>query len=108
MDNNFVTKDDLQRMRIEIITELIQIFKPNINKEKKILKSDEVRELLGGISISKLQDMRRNGSLPYSKIGHILFYQYSDIEKILAENRLNDKKVSYGFEKRSNNFSIDE
>lgn len=45
-------------------------------------KSYEVRKLLN-ISAGTLQNLRINGTLAYTKIGGLMYYKYSDIEKVL-------------------------
>ena len=57
---------------------------------KKWLKSPEVRELLG-ISPGTLQNLRVNGTLPYTKVGGVLYYDYEDIMQVLEKNRVNNK-----------------
>jgi predicted site-specific integrase-resolvase len=57
---------------------------------KKWLKSYEVRELLN-ISPGTLQNLRINGTLPYTKIGGVMFYDYEDIKKILTENQVRNR-----------------
>ena len=53
---------------------------------KKRLKSPEVRELLG-ISPGTLQNLRVNGTLPFTKVRGMVYYQSDDILKMLEENR---------------------
>ena len=53
---------------------------------KKRLKSPEVRELLG-ISPGTLQNLRVNGTLPFTKVGSMVYYQSDDILRMLEENR---------------------
>tara|TARA_R110000868_G_scaffold410694_1_gene699934 strand:+ start:2464 stop:2697 length:234 start_codon:yes stop_codon:yes gene_type:complete len=57
---------------------------------KKWLKSPEVRELLG-ISPGTLQNLRINGTLPYTKVGGVLYYDYSEIMQVLEKNRVHNK-----------------
>jgi hypothetical protein len=70
-------------------------FSPALGKDsdkpgKKWLKSSEVRKMLG-ISPGTLQNLRVNGSLPFTKIGGIIFYSQEDIERLLKDN-----STSYG------------
>jgi hypothetical protein len=44
-----------------------------------------VRKLLN-ISTGTLQNLRINGTLPYTRMGSILYYKQADIDKILNEN----------------------
>lgn len=49
---------------------------------KEWLKSYEVRKLLG-ISAGTLQNLRLNGTLPYTKIGGLMYYRYEEIRKLM-------------------------
>jgi hypothetical protein len=49
---------------------------------KKWLKTHEVRKLLN-ISPGTIQTLRTNGTLPYKKIGHIIYYDIADIQRML-------------------------
>lgn len=83
MNVEFITKDDLERFKNEIIKE---INSGNQNQiQKKWLRSAEVREMLG-ISPGTLQNMRINGTIPFTKIGATLFYSMEDIQFILVGN----------------------
>ena len=52
---------------------------------KKWLKSFEVRKLLN-ISPNTLTNLRINGTLPYTKIGGVIYYNYDDIQSMLEAN----------------------
>lgn len=53
--------------------------------ESRWLKSNDVKELLG-ISHGKLQDLRDRGLIPFTKLGGVIFYDRSEIEKMLLKN----------------------
>ena len=92
MATSIVTMEDLKRFQFEWMNELKTFFSENISstsKPKKWLKSYEVRELLG-ISPGTLQNLRINGTLPYSRIGGAIYYDNDEIQKILAENRIHN------------------
>jgi hypothetical protein len=92
MATSIVTIEDLKRFKIELIDELKTFFSENQPlkaKAKKWLKSYEVRDLLG-ISPGTLQNLRINGTLPYSRIGGAIYYDNDEIQKILAENRIHN------------------
>lgn len=55
----------------------------------KWLKSKEIKQFLG-ISESGLQKLRRDGVLPYSRLGGIYFYNLSDVLNLLNANRRNN------------------
>ncbi|HAD97730.1 MAG TPA: DNA-binding protein [Cryomorphaceae bacterium] len=82
-----ITKEDLDQFKLELISEFKEILSVNSNPApKKWLKSYEVREMLG-ISPGTLQNMRINGTLPYTKVGGLIFYDNDDIQKMLVANR---------------------
>jgi hypothetical protein len=83
---NIITKEDLEQFKIELFAELKQMgIGPAMEKPKTWLKSVEVRKLLN-ISTGTLQNLRINGTLPYTRMGSILYYKQADIDKILNEN----------------------
>jgi hypothetical protein len=78
-----ITKDDLQAFRTELLHDIKQILSTvQPVKQKQWLKSPEVRQLLK-ISPGTLQNLRINGTLRFTKIGSIIYYNYEDIEKLL-------------------------
>jgi len=78
-----VTVDDLELFKFELLTEFqkmlagISTGKP----AKKWLKSEEVKAMLGA-STSKLQTLRINGTLPYTRLGGIPYYDAEDTDKM--------------------------
>ena len=91
MPTEIMTNDDLRKFKIELFQELKVLLKEHYGQvPKKWLKSYEVRELLG-ISPGKLQNMRSNGTLPYTKIGGMMFYDYENIKKMLDENLIQSR-----------------
>ena len=91
MPAEILTTDDLREFKIELLKEFKQILAVHHGQpSKKWLKSYEVRKLLG-ISPGTLQNLRINGTLPYTKIGGVMFYDYEDIKKMLKENQVNNR-----------------
>jgi hypothetical protein len=86
MNVNLITQDDLVEFRKLLISELKEVIISNTQQKKPWLKSAEVRKLLN-ISAGTLQTLRINGSLNYTKIGGIIYYNNSDIEKLLNGNK---------------------
>lgn len=82
MNVELITREDLKQFKSELILELRQIFKPETTHAKQWLRSAEVRKLLK-ISAGTLQNLRINGTLPFRKIGSIMYYAYNDIVAIL-------------------------
>jgi hypothetical protein len=71
--------------------ELLELLKPLLKGNgttpvKKWLKSDEVRKLLD-ISAGKLLTLRINGTLPYTKIGGVIYYDQDDINQMFSSRK---------------------
>ncbi|QNL50140.1 helix-turn-helix domain-containing protein [Olivibacter sp. SDN3] len=90
MEIDIVTKEDLRRMKMEMMEEIREILKENVKKEsnRQWLRSTEVREMLG-ISPGTLQNLRINGTLPYRKIGGSMYYRREDIRKMMEGGNSN-------------------
>ncbi len=87
MPTQIITTDDLREFKIELLDEIKQIFKElNGQPSKKWLKSYEVRKILN-LSPGTLQNLRLNGTLPYTKIGGVLYYDYADIQQMLQSRK---------------------
>lgn len=85
MSVEIITKEDLRMFRIQLLDELRQMIRqPEKKEEKEWLRSKEVQKLLG-ISAGTLQNYRINGTLPYKKVGGILYYKKSDISYVMDE-----------------------
>ena len=80
-----ITIEDLNEFRSLLLNDLKEFIQPQSQQIKQWLKSNEVRKLLN-ISPGTLQNLRINGTLTYTKIGGIMYYSYSDIEKVLNVN----------------------
>lgn len=80
MPAEIITKDDLDEFREKLLNE-IRIILGKSEEPKKLLKSYQVKNLLK-ISSGTLQNLRTNGTLPFTKIGGIIYYKYDDIMKI--------------------------
>ena len=80
-----ITKEDLQAFRFQLLDDLKNIIHTKPAKQKQWLKSSEVRKLLK-ISPGTLQNLRINGTLSFTKIGSIIYYNYEDIEAVLDGN----------------------
>lgn len=87
MAATIITLEDLQNFKQELLTEIQKLLsQKQTGPTRKWLKSNEVRKLLL-VSPGTLQNLRVNGTLPFTKIGGIIFYDYDDIRKILEENK---------------------
>ncbi|QES88489.1 helix-turn-helix domain-containing protein [Rhizosphaericola mali] len=59
--------------------------------EKEWIKSNEIKKMLG-ISHGTLQTLRNNGSIPFSKIGGVIFYSKEELNKILKQKEFQISK----------------
>jgi hypothetical protein len=83
-----ITIEDLNEFRSLLLNDLKEIINSKPQQSKQWLKSNEVRKLLN-ISPGTLQNLRINGTLTYTKIGGIMYYNHSDIDKLLNQNKVN-------------------
>lgn len=84
--DQLLTVGDLENFKLDLLKELKNILKETTaTPTKKWLKSSEVKKLLG-VSTGTLQNLRVNGSLSFSKVGGIIFYDYNEIVKLLKSN----------------------
>jgi hypothetical protein len=89
MAATIITPEDLQNFKQELLTELQQLLsQKQTAPTRKWLKSNEVRRLLL-VSPGTLQNLRVNGTLPFTKIGGVIFYDYDDIQKMIEEHKRN-------------------
>jgi hypothetical protein len=82
-----ITIEDLNEFRNLLLNDLKEIINSKPQQTKQWLKSNEVRKLLN-ISPGTLQNLRINGTLSYTKIGGIMYYNHSDIDKLLNRNKV--------------------
>ena len=85
-----ITTDDLLIFKSELIDEIRSISKEMmVQGGKKWLRSRDVKKMLG-ISHGTLQNLRINGSLPYTKVGGVIFYDHNDIHQMIESNRIDN------------------
>ena len=87
MAAQIITQEDLEAFRITLLKDLKELLAKQSQPEKKWLKSKEVRSLLN-ISPGTLQTHRINGTLTYTKVGGIIYYDQLDIDKLLSRNKV--------------------
>ncbi|WP_417885045.1 helix-turn-helix domain-containing protein [Zunongwangia sp.] len=88
MPTSIITTDDLREFKMELLDDIKNLLtKQSSGKIKKYLKSSEVMDLLQ-ISPGTLQNLRINGTLPYTKVGGIIYYDVEEIQKVMEENRV--------------------
>ena len=91
MPVTIITPDDLRDFKLELLEDIKKLLSiQSQGKLKKYLKSSEIMDLLQ-ISPGTLQKFRIKGTLPYTKVGGIIFYDSEEIQKIMDNNRVNHK-----------------
>ena len=85
---DFITREDLEKFKQELFAELRRPSFRSSKQEpqKEWLKSYEVRKLLG-VSPNTLQSLRLNGTLPYTRLGGLIYYAYEDIRKLMEDRK---------------------
>lgn len=100
MATSIITPDDLEQFKWELLDLIKQMLDKKVDKpipqeQKRVwIKSHQVQRMLG-ISPGTLQNLRINGTIPYTKVGGVLFYNKEDIEKILENNMRNKEAVEF-------------
>lgn len=82
-----LTKQDLFEFQENLLNAISTMLQEK-GTQRKWLKSTDVREMLD-ISPGTLQNLRVNGTLPFTKIGGTIYYELKDVEAILNRNKQN-------------------
>lgn len=87
MPTSIITTDDLREFKLELLEEIKELLNSKGSNSKKWLKSTDVMKMLK-ISPGTLQNLRVNGTIPYTKIGGLIYYDSGEIERVLDENKV--------------------
>ncbi|MEX0995889.1 MAG: helix-turn-helix domain-containing protein [Flavobacteriaceae bacterium] len=87
MGTPIITQADLDQFKEDVINELRLLMAKEKTVKTKWIKNKEVKKLLQ-ISHSTLQTLRDNGTLSFTKIGGILYYNVEEIEKMMEDNKV--------------------
>ena len=95
MATSIITPDDLEQFKWDLLSDIKALLDKKQDKVPPVeqvewIKSHQVQRLLG-ISPGTLQNLRVNGTIPYSKVGGVLFYKKADIQHILESNMRNSE-----------------
>ena len=84
---NLLTQEDLKEFKDALLKEITELLHDNnrITLDKWI-KSNAVMSKLG-ISPGTLQNFRINETIPFSKLGGIIYYDEEEIDEILKNNK---------------------
>lgn len=89
--DQLITQGDLNKFKNEMLAEFKRIIKECMGEPgKRWLKSCEVKKMLG-ISHGFLQTLRDSGTLPFTKIGGSIYYDFEDITKMMASGKSNSQ-----------------
>jgi hypothetical protein len=89
MATTIITLEDLEAFKVDLLQEIKKLLSQRqATPQQRWLKSHQVRRLLT-ISPGTLQQLRVNKTLPFTKIGGVIFYDAEDIEKMLATRKQN-------------------
>ncbi|WP_299109435.1 helix-turn-helix domain-containing protein [uncultured Winogradskyella sp.] len=90
MPATIITTDDLREFKLELLSDIKHILsKQSQGQLKKYIKSSELMDLLK-ISPGTLQNLRVNGTLPFTKVGGIIYYDAAEIQKVMDKNRVDN------------------
>lgn len=87
MELDFATKEDLRELEGRLLQKLEQITEALYgNSMPDYLTQKQTLEFLD-MTDKSLVKLRKEGQLPYSKIGHRVFYAYKDVMKLMERNK---------------------
>lgn len=88
MSSTLITTNDLWEFKRQLLKEFKNLMHQTQDRKlKRYLRSSEVMDLLQ-ISRGTLQHLRLNGTLPYVKIGGLIFYEVTDIQRVMDTHRI--------------------
>lgn len=91
MPTSIITTDDLREFKMELLDDIKKLLaNQSSGRLKKYLKSSEVMDMLQ-VSPGTLQNLRVNGTLPYTKVGGIIYYDAEELQSVMTANRIHHK-----------------
>lgn len=91
MTVELITKDDLEQFRQSMLQDFKLLLTKRAEEPQKYLKSYQVKNMLK-ISGGTLHTLRANGTLKFTRIGHIIYYAYDDIMLLMEGPSKKSKK----------------
>ena len=83
--DQLITVGDLETFKTDLLTEIAGIVKHTGGQTpKRWLKAAAVRKLLG-LSPNTLKNLRNNGTLPYTQLGGVFYFDNNDLQKVFEE-----------------------
>lgn len=85
MATEIITREDLNEFRKLLLEDIRQLLgTADSAPQGKWLKSYQVKNILK-ISAGTLQNLRVNGTIPFTQIGSIIYYKAEDINSLLQD-----------------------
>jgi hypothetical protein len=86
--NTLATQDDIAQLKSELVREFRDLIQEAIGHmpAKRWLKSADVKKILG-ISHGFFKALRDDCTLPFTKLGGAIYYDYQDIIQMMAANK---------------------
>ena len=81
MPLELLTVKDLEKFKAELLQEIRNLLLQKSAIEKKLLKTNDVCRLMG-LKPGTLQNLRKNGTIAFRKIGGTIYYRYEDVERL--------------------------
>ena len=89
---NVLDFSEFEKFKSELLKEIKSLGE---KKSKQLLKSAEVRKLLGGISAAKLQSLRIGSHLPAINADGLWLYDIDDVMRFIDLNKRSGKEVRH-------------
>ncbi len=86
MKIDFLTKDDLQDLKAELLAEILEAIKQNNKPAKKDWLSEREAQQYLGVCKTTLWKYRRDGLIPFSQINRKTNYLRADLDDFLKRN----------------------
>lgn len=83
MATRIATYEDLQVMKDEILSVIKKAEQKQSLPSKRWIRNHELVEILG-ISSSSLQNLRNNGTIPFTKLSGVIYYDMYEIDELLS------------------------
>lgn len=83
MAAEIITKEDLTEFENRLIEKFKKILGQTTDQPRQWLRSAQVRKMLN-ISPNTLTSLRINGTIKFTRVGGIMYYNQEDIDQMLA------------------------
>jgi hypothetical protein len=84
---SLITADDLEEFRVRLLEDIKQLLAEKYQKPiRRWIKSREALRMLTIAPIT-LQRLRDDGTLPFTRFGRTIYYDFLDIEEMLLKNK---------------------